>query len=223
MARTQEQRKAETRTRLLDAAAELFGSRGFDAVSTDAVADAADRTSGAVYAHFGGKPGLLLALLEERSLTTGRAIKRALAETDDPADPMATVWRAFTEAADRDESWMLLEHELWLYAARHPEARAALARRYAGARAAMGEAFAAWSATGRDGPDRDPVEPTGAAGRTPAATATLVLALLLGLEMQRHLDPASVPDDLAEDGLRALLGHHPPAPPAPRKERSRAH
>ena len=206
MARTQEQRKAETRTRLLDAAAELFGARGFDAVSTDAVADAADRTSGAVYAHFGGKPGMLLALLEERSLTAGRAIKRALAEADEPADPMATVWRTFAAAADSDDTWMLLEHELWLYAARHPEARAALARRYAGARQVMAEAFAAWS-VGTDG----------VPGRTPDGTATLVLGLLLGLEMQRHLDPDTVPDDLAEHGLRALLGQDPPARPARRK------
>ena len=47
---TQEQRKAETRQRLLDAAAILFAERGIDAVSIDAIAEAADRTSGAVYA-----------------------------------------------------------------------------------------------------------------------------------------------------------------------------
>ena len=52
MARTQEQRRADTRARLLDAAAQLFATRGIDAVSVDAVADAADRTSGAVYDHF---------------------------------------------------------------------------------------------------------------------------------------------------------------------------
>ena len=61
---SQEQRKAETRQRLLDAAALLFAERGIEAVSIDTVAEAADRTSGAVYAHFGGKDGLLNALLE---------------------------------------------------------------------------------------------------------------------------------------------------------------
>jgi len=64
MARTQEERKAETRSRLLAAAAELFADHGVDAVSVDAVAEAAGRTSGAVYAHFGSKQGLLLALLD---------------------------------------------------------------------------------------------------------------------------------------------------------------
>jgi hypothetical protein len=33
----------------------------------------------------------------------------------------------------------------------------------------------------------------------------LALALLYGLEMQRRVDPAAVPDDLVVRGLRALL------------------
>jgi hypothetical protein len=41
--------------------------------------------------------------------------------------------------------------------------------------------------------------------------AALVLALLLGLAMQRRLDPASVPDDLAAAGLGTLLGRVPQA------------
>src|SRR5580693_10572897 len=65
VSRTQEERKADTRARLLDAAAGLFAERGIDAVSVDTVADAAGRTSGAVYAHFGSKQGLLMALLDE--------------------------------------------------------------------------------------------------------------------------------------------------------------
>src|ERR1700688_4341858 len=67
VARTQEERKADTRARLLDAAATLFADHGIDAVSVDAVADAAGRTSGALYAHFGSKHGLLLALMDEWS------------------------------------------------------------------------------------------------------------------------------------------------------------
>ena len=45
---TQEQRKAETRSLLIDAAADLFARKGFHAVSAEAVADAADRTTGAL-------------------------------------------------------------------------------------------------------------------------------------------------------------------------------
>ena len=61
----QQDRKADTRARLVAAAAECFAERGVDAVSVDAVADAAGRTSGAVYAHFGSKQGLVLAVLDQ--------------------------------------------------------------------------------------------------------------------------------------------------------------
>src|SRR3984893_19251435 len=83
MSRTQEERKADTRARLLDAAATLFADRGIDAVSVDAVADAAGRTSGAVYAHFGSKQGLLLALMDEwaHSLVTVIAAEFELASS----------------------------------------------------------------------------------------------------------------------------------------------
>src|SRR6202521_6353674 len=83
MALTQEERKAETRTRLLAAEADLFAGHGIDGVSVDAVADAAGRTSGAVYAHFGSKQGLLLGLLDEwpNSLVTVIAAEFELAST----------------------------------------------------------------------------------------------------------------------------------------------
>jgi hypothetical protein len=90
---------------------------------------------------------------------------------------------------------MLLEHELWLYAARHAEAGEVLAERFASARAASGAAFERRAADdGRDlGVDGD-------------GLGTLVLALLLGLEMQHRLDPAAVPDEVAFAGLRRLFG-----------------
>src|SRR5476651_2374791 len=64
MARTQEARRSETRAQLLAAAADLFAHNGYHATSAEAVADAAHRTTGALYDHFGGKQGLLVALLE---------------------------------------------------------------------------------------------------------------------------------------------------------------
>lgn len=195
MARTQEQRKAETRGRLLAAAAELFARQGFHAVSTDAVADAADRTSGSVYAHFGGKEGLLFALLNSWEGEAAERIGTALDHTG-PTDRSRALWRTFVEAPE--DAWMLLEHELWLYVVRHPELSGEIAGRYAAGRAGMAEAFARWS------------DERGSELPLPAAeTAVLVMALLLGLEMQRRVDPTSVPDDIAVRGLDLLLGHQP--------------
>src|SRR3954470_9856867 len=58
-------RKARTRAALLDAAARVYARRGFDGATLDEVADEAGFTKGAVYAHFGSKDNLLLALMEE--------------------------------------------------------------------------------------------------------------------------------------------------------------
>ena len=82
-ARTQEDRKAETRSRLIAAAADLFARKGFHAVSAEAVADAADRTTGALYNHFGGKDGLLLALVEQ---WLSESAARILAGVEDSPD-----------------------------------------------------------------------------------------------------------------------------------------
>jgi AcrR family transcriptional regulator len=196
MARTQAERKAETRDRLLEAAADLFGRQGFHAVSAEAVADAADRTTGALYSHFGGKEGVLLALLDERERSVGRAMRSANEAATSERDRIDGLWTNFVgPAGDRDDDWMLLEHELWLYAARHGESGDVLARRYASAREAMGASFEQWAA--------DAGQSLGIDG---GQLGVLVLGLLLGLEMQQRLDPSAVPDGTAIAGLRRLFG-----------------
>jgi AcrR family transcriptional regulator len=44
MARTQEERRADTRARLIASGAELFARQGVDGASVDAIADRAGRT-----------------------------------------------------------------------------------------------------------------------------------------------------------------------------------
>jgi AcrR family transcriptional regulator len=58
-------RKAQTRERLLQAAARVYARRGFSGATLDEVAAEAGFTKGAVYSHFGSKENLLLALMEE--------------------------------------------------------------------------------------------------------------------------------------------------------------
>src|SRR5580692_5875255 len=67
---------AETRERLLLAAADVFARRGYDGTRVTDIAAAADVSSGALYAHFGSKAELLVAALR----THGR---RVLAEALD--------------------------------------------------------------------------------------------------------------------------------------------
>jgi AcrR family transcriptional regulator len=196
MARTQGERKAETRARLLAAAAELFADQGVDAVSVDAVAEAAGRTSGAVYAHFGSKQGLLLALLDSWKDSVLTVLQAEVAVSDSPAGQLGAVWANLSDTDDPDTSrWPLLEHELWLRAARDPEVADVVRVRNAEARRYSARRLDGW---------------TSAVGATPTASseelAVLVKALLMGLAMQKRLDPDSVPDDLAMRGLATLVG-----------------
>ena len=203
MPKTQEERKAETRARLLAAAAELFADQGIDAVSVDAVAEAAGRTSGAVYAHFGSKQGLLLALLDSWKDSVRTVLLAEVAVTDSPAGQLAAVWDNVAAPPATDSGrWALLEHELWLRAARDPEVADVLREpRRRGSSV-----------------QRPPVGRVDVSGRRPTAAdpeelAVLVKALLTGLAMQRRLEPGAVSDDLAVRGPRRPGGL--PSDPVP--------
>ena len=201
MAQTQAERKAETRARLLAAGADLFADRGIDGVSVDAVAEAAGRTSGAVYAHFGSKQGLLLAVLDAWKQSVLTVLFAEVAITDSPLGQLAAVWDNVGSNPGTDsDRWSLLEHELWLRAARDPEVAGALRARSAESRRRSGQELSRWAS-------KVGVEPVAA----PDALATLVKALLTGLEMQRRIEPDSVDGDLAVTGLAALMGM--PRPP----------
>jgi AcrR family transcriptional regulator len=196
MARTQDERKADTRARLLSAAADLFADQGIDAVSVDAVAEAAGRTSGAVYAHFGSKQGLLLALLDSWKDSVLTVLLAEVAVSDSPTGQLAAVWSNVSDTSDPDAArWPVLEHELWLRASRDPEVADILRVRNAEALRYSARQLDGWTAA----VGAEPTAP-------PDQLAVLVKALLTGLALQKRLDPASVPDDLALRGIASLVG-----------------
>jgi AcrR family transcriptional regulator len=175
---TQQERRAETRTRLLDAAAELFARHGIEGASVDAIADAADRTSGALYGHFGSKEGLLTALLDRWLEEMATVTEAEVIAAPTVEERLAAIWRNFAEPTP----WVQLEHELWLWATRHDgPATDRVAARYRDA-AERVDAFAGKPGVGR-----------------------LVIALMIGLEMQHRVDPDAVDEQLAVDGLGALM------------------
>ena len=183
---TQDERRAETRGRLLDAAAELFVERGVEGASIDAIAHRADRTSGAVYAHFGGKEGLLFALLDGWVDDVAAVIGAELTTASTLDERLAVLWRNISSPVAGDGRWIALEHELWSYAARNPDAREHLARRYRGAWKGITAAAKDWTGDS-------------------AEVGPAVIGLLFGLEMMRRVDPDALTDDLAIDALRGVV------------------
>ncbi len=196
MSQTQEERKAETRTRLLTAAADLFAEHGIDAVSVDAVAEAAGRTSGAVYAHFGSKQGMLLALLDSWKQSMLTMLFAEVAVTDEPIRQLGAVWDNVGRGDNEQMGQrLLLEHELWLRAARDPDVAAVLRTRNRESQRHSVRDLSWWTAKVGAAPVVEPDQ-----------LAILIKALLNGLEMQHRTDPDSINADTAVKGLAALLG-----------------
>lgn len=71
-------RGKETRERILNVAVELFGSRGFDSVSTREIADAASVPPASLRYYFQNKQGLYIACLGHIQTSTLQAIEPAL-------------------------------------------------------------------------------------------------------------------------------------------------
>jgi AcrR family transcriptional regulator len=118
---------AETRERLLSAAADVFAERGYDGTRVADIAAAAGVSNGAMYAHFGSKAELLVDAL----CTHGR---RQLADefAADPersvADMLLTIGRRLARPRDA-RGYLIVEA---LVAARRDEDVATPMRRYIG-------------------------------------------------------------------------------------------
>jgi AcrR family transcriptional regulator len=117
---TPERRRQLTRDALLDAAEVVFVKRGFGAAAMEEIAAEAGFSRGAIYANFGTKLELLLAVLD-RFLSRQLAQYETPAPTDDPVAAARDAAGVFTRTA-----WielLPLELELRLNALRHPAIR----------------------------------------------------------------------------------------------------
>jgi len=197
--RTQEERRAETRALLIDAAADLFARKGYHATSAESVAAAAGRTTGALYDHFGGKDGLLVALLERWVDQAIVDVTASLADASDLDGRLGALWQGLVRRdIETGDAWLLLEFELWLHAAREPEMGVVGAGRFDAMREGLAGGLTEWSEElGFDLPS------------PPHETAGLVIALLLGAAFQYRLDPSALPQPVVVAGLRNLLGLGP--------------
>jgi AcrR family transcriptional regulator len=114
--RTQAERRAETRGRLLASARRTFARHGYHATSLDRVSENAGCTKGALYDHFGSKAGLFLALLDEQF-----AVRIAQAQQADRQPP--------STAMPFDREFALLFLEFVCAAGRDAKLRRRLAKR----------------------------------------------------------------------------------------------
>jgi AcrR family transcriptional regulator len=87
----------QRRLQLLDAASEVFASKGYHAAAMDDIADAAGVSKPVLYQHFPSKLDLYLALLDQSCDRLVDVVQEALASTDDNADRVIATVAAFYE------------------------------------------------------------------------------------------------------------------------------
>ncbi len=92
--------RAPARERLLDAAEDLFHSRGIAATSVDAVLQRAHAAPATLYAHFDGKDHLVAAYLQRRHERWRGVWDDVLDERDDPWERALSVFDALERLHD---------------------------------------------------------------------------------------------------------------------------
>jgi AcrR family transcriptional regulator len=115
----------DTRTALLDAAAQVLRARGYAALSTREVAAAAGVPLSQIHYHFGSKQGLVLALFE---YLNAQLFDRQKALFDDPSLSFADQWDRACAYLDDDlaSGYVRVMHELSAAGWADPEVGAVL-------------------------------------------------------------------------------------------------
>ncbi|MFI5258338.1 MAG: TetR/AcrR family transcriptional regulator [Candidatus Limnocylindrales bacterium] len=196
-----QERRSQTRARLIDAAAAVFARRGFETATLDEVAAAAGYTKGAVYSNFASKTDLFIALIERRIEVQSAEHSRRFAGKD--IESLAQAMEAQADhGSESDKQWLVLAVEFWLHAMRDDRARVLMAEQYERARTFVsGELIEpAFATAGREPP------------MAPRDLAIVIESLGIGLAFQAALDPGAVRLSLEPEVLVKLIGL--PAPPA---------
>jgi AcrR family transcriptional regulator len=183
--------KEAVRSRVLQAAGEVFAERGFAAASLDQVAAAAGFTKGAVYSSFASKDELFLALMAEEVQRRVDGIEAALQAAPDLTAALAAVT---TELSRREPTWQLLFLEFWQRAVRDPEVRGRFVASRRDLRTRITAAVARYLAG-------HPV----ATGWDAESLTLVVIALANGLAVEALPDPDAVPEDLLARVLADLV------------------
>jgi AcrR family transcriptional regulator len=198
------ERRARTRTQLLEAAARVYAERGIDGATLDDVAEEAGFTKGAVYDHFGSKDNLLFALLDEH---LGQEIGEQLAlfesNRDTPTRPQigADLWLAHIQA---DPASFRLFVEAWVKGQRDPAMRERVVT-----------SVQAWRSMFRTfGEQRGEELGVTKSEALLESHATMMTALGLGFAMLKLTDPEAIPDRLLGAIYLVLVGAFEASPEA---------
>jgi AcrR family transcriptional regulator len=180
-----------SRERILDAATELFATRGYAGAGVDRLAERSGIAKTAIYYHFGNKEGLLAAVLERAASQWIDGIQQAARQA---GDPLGRLDRALggMRAMLEEKPWILKLFQILTLevAEEKPEIRATLQGIVRHARAAIIDGMR--ESLGVEVPGADDV-------------AGMMLAALDGIALGLQLDPGSIDLDQAFTDLRRVV------------------
>jgi TetR/AcrR family transcriptional regulator, transcriptional repressor of aconitase len=114
---TRQESRFETRTRLLESAAQLFARGGYEGASVDLIAESAGYSKGAFYSNFESKEAIFLELLDAHKRREIEALAQLLAQ-DIPASELLSLIRNSETRRGSDFDFGLLSAEFQLQACR---------------------------------------------------------------------------------------------------------
>lgn len=198
---TRGEKRAVTRSQILDAAETIFPRRGYHQASVEEIAEQAGLSTGAVYSNFDGKADLCLALYERHVERHVRELEEVVARGTTPEAQIEEASRHWLEFMRRDAEWLLLDMEFLAYAARHPTVRA----RYAEIHGVMREAVVRLLERAVESFDLSlPAEAD--------ELAVIMNALSMGFMFEKVAEPEQVPDDALETAFALILKARSEAP-----------
>lgn len=95
------EQKAETRERILTAAARLFRESGYDGVGVDAIMSEAGLTAGGFYSHFSSKEALFAEAMAT-ALDPGKALRATRGTALGATDPVGALIKGYLSRTHRD-------------------------------------------------------------------------------------------------------------------------
>src|SRR5215470_9862137 len=98
-------RRAETRSKLVQAARAVMARKGTDGTAIQEITDAADVGFGSFYNHFPSKEAIVDAVIEDALETFGDALDHIADSVNDPAEVIAASTRHLLRRIVEDETW----------------------------------------------------------------------------------------------------------------------
>jgi TetR/AcrR family transcriptional regulator, transcriptional repressor of aconitase len=191
---TRQESRLETRTRLLESAAQLFARGGYEGASVDLIAESAGYSKGAFYSNFESKEAIFLELLDAHKRLEIDALAQLLAQ-DIPGPELLSLIRSSETRRRSDFDFGLLSAEFQLQACRDKTFAKTYAKLHRTHRDTMAGLVTKLFAKLDRTPPSDPKD-----------LADIIMALTTGLSLQGTSLPGALRKGAVTEAILLVLG-----------------